>query len=192
VTALEGIEMTQAELLALLVSVLDELEIPHMLVGSHASSFYGEARSTHDVDLVIDLDPEKIATLVGRFDPERYYFSEIALHEGRMANLIDTTTGDKVDCFLLGSDPVDRLFFSRRRQETVMGIRISLASPEDTILSKLRWSNQSGGSSQQHRDVREVFRYQSDKLDVEYFRTQAQQMGVLSQLNDYLDDSGET
>ena len=47
--------MSQAELLGLLISVLGDLGISHMLVGSHASSFYGEARSTHDVDLVIDL-----------------------------------------------------------------------------------------------------------------------------------------
>ncbi len=46
--------MSQAEVLALVVSVLEVLGIDHMLVGSHASSFYGEARSTYDVDFVID------------------------------------------------------------------------------------------------------------------------------------------
>lgn len=86
----ERIGMSQAELLRLVVAVLEDLGIAHMLVGSHASSFYGEARSTHDVDLVIDLDPAKINELVARFDPERYYISETALREGRMAKLIDT------------------------------------------------------------------------------------------------------
>jgi hypothetical protein len=184
--------MSQAELLGFLVSVLGDLGISHMLVGSHASSFYGEARSTHDVDLVIDLDLAKIPSLVARFDPDRYYLSEIALREGRMANLIDTLSGDKVDCFILGSDPIDRLSFSRRRSETIMGIEVAIASPEDTILAKLRWGEMSGGSSQQQADVREIFRYQGESLDVAYLRTQATQLGILSQLNEFLDATGET
>ena len=183
--------MSQAELLGLLVAVLGDLGISHMLVGSHASSFYGEARSTHDVDLVIDLDPAKIEDLVGRFDPARYYLSETALREGRMANLIDTFSGDKIDCFILGSDPFDRLSFSRRRSETIMGIEVALASPEDTILAKLRWSEMSGGSSQQQHDVGEIFRHQGESLDVAYLRSQAEQMGILSRLNEYLDAAGE-
>ena len=184
--------MSQAELLGLLVSVLDDLGIAHMLVGSHASSFYGEARSTHDVDLVIDLEPTRIEALVGRLDPARYYLSETALREGRMANLIDTLTGDKVDCFILSSDPIDRLSFSRRRNETIMGIEVALASPEDTILAKLRWSEMSGGSIQQQHDVREIIRHQRESLDVSYLRTQANQIGILSRVNEYLDAAGET
>ncbi len=109
-----------------------------------------------------------------------------------MANLIDTLTGDKVDCFILGSDPIDRLAFSRRRSETIMGIEIALASPEDTILAKLRWSEMSGGSSQQQHDVREIVRHQRESLDVAYLRTQASQIGILSQVNEYLDAAGET
>ncbi len=163
-----------------------------MLVGSHASSFYGEARSTHDVDLVIDLEPSKISALVARFDPDRYYISETALREGRMANLIDTVSGDKVDCFILGPDPIDQLSFSRRRMETIMGMEIALASPEDTILAKLRWSEMSGGSSQQQHDVRQIFLHQGKTLDIAYLRTQATQIGILSPLMEYLDATGET
>lgn len=33
--------MSQVELLSLIVAALNELQIPYMLVGSHASSFYG-------------------------------------------------------------------------------------------------------------------------------------------------------
>ena len=55
--------MSQAELLALVIENLNELQIPHMLVGSFASSFYGEARSTHDIDVVIDLAPTKIRSI---------------------------------------------------------------------------------------------------------------------------------
>ena len=178
--------MSQLELLSAIIAALNDLEIAHMLVGSHASSFYGEARSTHDVDLVIDLEPAKIPELVSRFDPERYYFSESALREGRMANLIDTHSGDKVDCFILGDDPGDRRAFSRRSIQNIMGIEIPLASPEDTILAKLRWSELAGGLPQQQSDVREIFRHQRDRIEIEYLRNQAAEMGLTQVLAEFL------
>ncbi len=76
--------MSQVELLELVMQILGQLGIESMLVGSHASSFYGEARSTHDIDMVIDLDPDKIDSLVSSFDPQRYYLSQQALREGRI------------------------------------------------------------------------------------------------------------
>lgn len=178
--------MSQWELLSVIVGVLNDLRIAHMLVGSHASSFYGEARSTHDIDLVIDLEPAKISDLVSRFDPARYYFSESALREGRMANLIDTHTGDKVDCFVLDDDPANRRAFSRRSTRDIMGIAVPLASPEDTILAKLRWSELAGGLPRQQSDVREIFRYQRDRLDVDYLNRQAESMGLSQVLARFL------
>lgn len=175
--------MSQAELLAAVVAILNELQIAHMLVGSHASSFYGEARSTHDIDLVIDLDAAKIPELVQRFDPSRYYLSEAALREGRMANIIDTQTGDKVDCFILNDDPAARTAFSRRKTEEVMGVQIDLASAEDTIIAKLRWSEMIGDSTQQLSDVREIIRAQGDRLDHGYLQQQAKELNLHQQLD---------
>jgi len=179
------------ELLSAIIAVLNDLQIDHMLVGSHASSFYGEARSTHDIDLVIDLDPAKIPALVSRFDSERYYFSESALREGRMAKLIDTRTGDKVDCFVLDDDPVSRRAFSRRSIQTIMGLDVPVASPEDTILAKLRWSELAGGLPQQRSDVREILRYQEGRLDVDYLCSQAESMGLTQVLSELLKENGD-
>jgi len=178
--------MSQAELLALIVGVLNELKIEHMLVGSHASSFYGEPRSTHDIDLVIDLDPARIPDLLNRFDSSRYYLSSQALYEGRMANLIDTHTGDKVDCFLLGTDPIDRAAFQRRREQSIMGVNVPLASAEDTVLAKLKWSASAGGLPRQEIDVSNIIRLQPG-LDVDYLRMQALAMGLQETLENLLD-----
>jgi len=151
-----------------------------MLVVSHASSFYGMARSTHDVDLVIDLDSTKILELLSRIDLNRYYLSESALREGRMANLIDLKTGDKVDCFILGLDPNDRLAFSRRRIETILGNDIFVATADDTILAKMRWGEMIGGSNQQQLDITEIFKLQNEILDFEYLQTQASITGLVN------------
>jgi len=45
--------MSQQELLAKVVSVLESLGVDYMVTGSLASSIQGEPRSTHDIDLVV-------------------------------------------------------------------------------------------------------------------------------------------
>jgi len=157
--------MSQVDLLAFVAAILDDLKVPWMLVGSHAASFYGEPRSTHDVDLVVDLSDDHIAPLLDRIDSARYYLSESALREGRMANLIDTQTGDKVDLFFAAAEPANHAALMRRRYETILGVPVAIASVEDTILAKLRWNRLMGGSERQIRDVRGIVRLQSGSLN---------------------------
>jgi hypothetical protein len=130
--------MSQLELLRLVIGILREFDIPHMLVGSYASSYHGESRSTHDIDLVVDLPTEKITSVVNRFDRDRYYLSEVAFREGPMANVIDTFTGDKVDFFFLNDDDDSTREFQRRQPGAIFGVPIDIATAEDVILSKLR------------------------------------------------------
>jgi hypothetical protein len=63
--------MTAAETVRLVLRSLDEAGIPHMLVGSFASSRWGMPRSTHDVDLIIDpthASLTRFEELIGRAD----------------------------------------------------------------------------------------------------------------------------
>jgi len=47
--------MSQEEFFATVIQILNHLKIPYMLTGSYASNFYGEPRSTHDIDFVVVL-----------------------------------------------------------------------------------------------------------------------------------------
>ena len=69
-----------------------------------------------------------------------------AINRQGMFNLIDVTSGDKVDFWMLTNEPFDRSRFARKYAEEVWGMRITVSSPEDTILAKLRWAKLSGGS----------------------------------------------
>ena len=146
--------MSQLELLRLVLDSLRAVGAPSMLVGSYAAGFHGEARSTHDVDLVVDLPKAQVPPFIGSFNRERYYLSEMAFAERRMANVIDTATGDKVDLFFLQDDEVGQREFRRRIRGEVLGVEVDVISVEDAILSKLRWDDQIGGSDQQQSDVR--------------------------------------
>ncbi len=179
--------MSQAELLSLVVTIFTELGVEHMLVGSHASSFWGEARSTHDIDLVVKMDLDVLPQLMRKFDSKRYYLSEAAFRESRMANIIDLVAGDKVDCFMLGDNRYDQLAFSRRLAKQIVDVVVDVASAEDTILSKLRWSKMAGGSTQQLTDARQVIQVQGNKLDLQYLEREAGMLGVSDLLRELID-----
>ena len=103
---------------------------------------------------------------MSRFSGDRYYLSDTALRERRMANLIDTKTGDKVDLFFL-RDERARQQLERRRRITWLGQDIYVASPEDTIVSKLQWNREIGGSERQINDVRNIVSNHGNRLDRE-------------------------
>lgn len=93
--------MSQQELLASVAAALDTQRIPYFVTGSTASSFQGEPRSTHDVDLVVMIDASQVDSFVQAFPTDRFYLDpddvRATISGGRMFNLIDTLSGDKVD-----------------------------------------------------------------------------------------------
>ncbi|NWG14519.1 MAG: hypothetical protein HXY20_13410 [Acidobacteria bacterium] len=55
--------MSQQESLKTVVRTLEELDIGYMVTGSIASSLQGEPRSTHDIDIVVNLPQKKAHAL---------------------------------------------------------------------------------------------------------------------------------
>jgi len=156
--------------------------VPYMLTGSLVSSLQGEPRATHDVDLVVDVRPADVARLLAAVEAPDVYADdravEQAVRERRMFNLIQTTTGDKVDFWPLTDEAFDHRRFARRRVVEALGLRLSVSSPEDTILMKLRWSKASGGSEKQLVDALRVYEVQAGGLDLRYLRDWAARLGV--------------
>ena len=99
-----------------------------MVTGSIVSSLQGEPRASHDVDFVVALTPDKIPTLTAAFPPPEYYLDEVAMREAinraDMFNLLQVTTGDKVDFWMLTDEPFDRERFSRREAVHVLGLKM--------------------------------------------------------------------
>ncbi len=175
--------MSQQELLKKVVAVLDEAGVDYMLTGSLASSFQGEPRSTHDIDLVVSLSEEAVGKLLQAFPPPDFFLSEQAMHAGirqrSMFNLLSLVDGEKVDFWLLTEEPFDQARFARKGQEVVLGMSLKTSAPEDTILVKLRWAKLSGGSDKQFTDALRVYEVQKNKLDLDYLNTWALQLGVV-------------
>lgn len=144
--------MTQLELVQYVAARLERLNLRWVVVGAHAASYWGEPRSTHDVDLLVEVPTKKVSEFVASFETPRYYVSESAIREGRMANVIDTMTSDKCDLFLCNDD-VDRGRLDRRQMRLWLGTEVPMLSMIDTVIAKVDWFGQSAGSQRQLSDV---------------------------------------
>jgi len=171
------------------IEVLERLEIPYMVVGGFAAIFYGEPRLTIDVDIVVDMRWEHVSPLVAAFPIPDYYVSEEGVQDSLQQcypfNVIQPTTGAKVDIVPLPRDTFTREAFQRRHRmeydET--GHSATFITPEDIVVAKLV-AYQKTESDKHLRDARGVLITQWEELDLEAVRRSARASGVLEQLED--------
>src|SRR5687767_12213288 len=92
------------KLLARVVSALESASIEYMLTGSIVSSFQGEPRSTHDIDIVVIMRAEQVPALAIAFPSPEYAFDSVAAKEAiarsDMFQLLEFDSGDKVDFWI--------------------------------------------------------------------------------------------
>ena len=164
-----------------------------MLTGSVASSFYGEPRSTHDIDFVVIISSSGAKRLAESFDQTRYYISEEAIQEaiahGNPFNIIDSRTGLKADFWPLKSDVYHRTCFDRRKKHRIFGNDTYIATAEDLILTKLEWCRLSGGSEVQFKDALGIYDVQRENLDLEYIHKWSEHLGVKYLLSRLMEES---
>jgi hypothetical protein len=186
--------MSQQQLLEKVVPVLDSLGIAYMITGSIASSMQGEPRSTHDIDLVVQIPASAIGPLLSAFPMPDFLLQEEsvrdALRNRSQFNLLSLNDGEKVDFWILTDEPFDRSRFARRQKTQIANLEVNVSAPEDTILAKLRWAKLSGGSEKQMKDARRVFEMQGSLLDLAYIQHWALQLGV-DDLRQDIETSGE-
>jgi hypothetical protein len=171
-----------SDFLRRLVGLLDRSQIPHMVAGSFASTLHGTPRSTQDIDLVIDPSGEALFAFVASLAPDEYYASDPAardaLRRRGQFNVIDMATGWKADLIVRKARSYSVEEFRRRKPERILGVDVFVATPEDTILTKLEWAAISG-SERQLRDVTGILDVKREDLDRAYIERWAQELGVL-------------
>lgn len=193
--------MSQHAILAALtpvVEALEQLEVRYLIGGSVASSAYGVPRSTLDVDLVAELQPEHVRPLIERLS-QAYYIGEgmirDAMRRRSSFKIIHLGTLIKLDVFIPPEDPSAEEELRRIRREALDNApnarRFALASPEDVILRKLEWFKAGGEvSERQWHDVLGVLQVQAGSLDMAYLRARAQRLGVAELLERALAEAG--
>jgi hypothetical protein len=170
-----------------LLEVFGRLEIPYMIGGSGASSVHGLPRTTADIDIVAKVERRHAPSLVSELQKD-FYIDEgqilAALEHARSFNVIHYRSSYKFDIFPLTADSYQQAQFERRRYErsalfTGELCDLAVSSPEDVILSKLRWYRQGGEvSEQQWKDILGVIAVQGGKLDLPYLRAWSAYLGL--------------
>lgn len=175
--------MDQLDVVRFAVQTCDQLGLTYAVVGSYASSIYGEGRYTQDVDLLIDLQPEQVSEFCNQFSPEEWYVSEEAalnaVRRRRMFNILHSASANKIDVMIPSDTEWGQQQLSRR---TLSGLLpdypVYTAHPEDVILSKLRYYKQ--GESDKHlRDIIGMLKNSSDLIDRDRVAHWAERLKVL-------------
>jgi hypothetical protein len=156
-----------------------------MLVGSVAASFHGRPRATQDIDVVIEGDLPRVAELV-RLCTERGYYAdpidaEEAVRLRSLFNVVDPTSGHKLDLIVRKDRPFSEEEFARRRAVFLLDVQAFVATAEDVILAKLEWARESR-SERQYQDALGIVLVQGQSLDLEYLRRWAGSLGIRADL----------
>jgi hypothetical protein len=181
-------DMTQDEFLGAIADLLDAAGIPFMVAGSVGSSYHGHARTTADVDLVIDPTPEQLEHLL-RLIGDRFYVSSEGAREAlarrSLFHVIHFDEGWKADLIVRKERPFSAEEFARRKTVLLRGRAFPLASAEDVILTKLEWDRITP-SERQVRDALEVAVVAWASLELAYLRRWAGPLGVAEKLEEVL------
>jgi hypothetical protein len=173
--------MGPGEVLRSIVPKLEQSDIQYMVTGSIAASYYGLARATYDLDIVISATPEKLKVLIQLLPKEEYYAvlqdALDAWHHQSMFNVLDTVQGWKIDFIFQKSAPFHREAFQRRKAVTYAGVSTCFISGEDLVLSKLEWSKMSE-SERQIKDVAVVLEKRRHALDRAYIEKWVAELGL--------------
>ena len=144
------------------IDTLEAAEIEYLIGGSVAVTAWGEARTTRDFDVVINLPGNRITRLSqelaarGMLVPPEIMVDLLLQPEGDLPiNAIHLHSSYKAEFFLLRyGDEYRRLSLTRRRLVNLgptLG-EVYVHSPEDLILNKVRYF----GLSQQTKHVRDI------------------------------------
>lgn len=172
--------MIQEEIFAKVIDNLLGLNIPYMIVGAVACTAYGRPRTTHDLDLVVEIQQETIPELIKSFRAEFYVSDEgikNALLHKSMFNIIHIESGTKADFWLLQEDEYDKERFRRRKGIDMFGRSIYMTTPEDAIIKKLIWYKESD-IDKHLDDALGILEIQDKNLDFGYINKWARKLSV--------------
>jgi hypothetical protein len=166
---------------ALLAQILNTASIPYYITGGVAAIAHGEPRATIDLDVVISIDLADLPTLAANFEANGFYvagLTDVLAGSLRCLNITHLETIENIDLMISGREEYDLMKFDRKRLYTLPGSgEVAIASPEDVIISKLIWRQESQ-SDKQWRDILGVLKVQQEKLDFTYLQGWVERFGL--------------
>lgn len=164
--------MEQVEIFLVFTERLEQARINYMVTGSVASMLYGIPRFTHDLDVVIDLAPDQIDSIIEAFPLSDFYCPpaevlQVESHRPRRGhfNVIHHETGFKADVYVHCRDELQAWGLSEKTCiELSEGKGMWVAPPEYVIVRKLEYYRE--GNSEKHlHDIAGMLEVSGDLID---------------------------
>ena len=170
----------ELKVLKSIAKLLEDAKVFYMISGSMAANYYTVPRMTRDIDVVLELIPGDIERLIESLDKIFWVDSEVASHEASACGMFNVIHKDyliKVDCIIGKDSEFQKSAFKRRKQVRIEDHPLWLISPEDLILAKLLWAQESL-SEMQLNDVRHVL--ERKDLDRDYLSRWITKLGLVN------------
>jgi len=175
---------TQRDILKKITTLLETHHIPYMLTGAWSVIYYGRPRASHDIDIVVEIKPEKLETVILLFSSLDTDFTvqpemirQAVAGGQKFFQVVYLPTLVKIDFWLLQNDAFDQARFVRRQTVTILNQRMTTPTAEDTILKKLLWYRQA--KLEKHLvDAAFVHQIQKNNLDRNYLTKWAKKLKV--------------
>lgn len=126
-----------------IVDILEEEKIDYMIVGGFAVSYHNRARTTNDIDIVLQIYPNHVKLILKHF-PEWQGFEKSFMESvryGILFNITDFETGIRYDFMAYKDSDYNWAAFNRREEVSFFDKKCYICSIEDLIISKLQWYN---------------------------------------------------
>jgi hypothetical protein len=164
------------EVLKAACDTLDRAGIDYAVAGGIAAGFWGETRSTIDVDLVIAVSLDEIESVKKTFaddpaflfDPNDFAFPDTVIIRVPQPNHDKTKPEIIAIDLLIFKDGYSEQVIARRRSAKYGHDEFWFCSPEDLILMKLR-----AGRHRDLGDIQTILNVRGEELDMDYIATNA-------------------
>lgn len=180
-----------------IIETLESLGFAYSIGGSFASMYYGEMRTTQDIDISVVLPFNEIKRFINAFQSLGYYVHIDAILDAviydQPFNIIDAESGYKADIFPIDPEEpteLEQSAMARRRREVYdpdTGAETYLYAPEDVIIYKLKYYL-SAQMDKHLRDISAMLVVQGDNLDWDYLERWADRIGAADLWHTLLDD----
>ena len=169
-----------------ILKISQQEKINLMFIGGIAVSVWGNPRATYDIDIVAQIDIEKIKDILKIFHKNNFGYDEKKpLKSIQNLQFITLTYPRKknkifIDLFIVRGDYFQEAL-KRKRIVKIFDLKIPVISPEDLILYKLL--------SRRERDmddIRDILSLQKRNIDIHYLKKWAEELGVKAFLEDEL------
>ncbi len=157
-----------------LLRSLEESNTTYMLTGAILMQFYGEPRTTGDIDVIVE--EKSMKALSAKLKDNGFIFSELARGHNTLQHKESNLRIDLVVRESIGEEATTIEVADRR-------IRVS--TPENLILKKLEWM----GDEYTWRDATDIvsiFVRTGNNLDIQYIFEESRKRGLFQRLRNLL------